>query len=158
MTRLAVVNHLENVFISWLLEMKALDGADGQLIRWPQVYFHEKKHLWYFNGTWNISSAEGKASELPRDLLKYLDVVFGYQSSFPSQVTQEPFFIDGLQIGYYIPNLRERQLQKTLLMLEWKTKNHLTCRESSSSLSEVKSYRALPLPAGGLWPVWKKLP
>lgn len=42
------------------------------------------------------------------DLLKYLDVIFGNQSPFPSQVTQEPFFIDGLQISYYIPNLRER--------------------------------------------------
>lgn len=42
-----------------------------------------------------------------RDLLKYLDVIFGNQSPFPSQVTQEPLFINGLQIGYYVSNLRE---------------------------------------------------
>lgn len=41
-------------------------------------------------------------------LRQYLHIVFRYHGPFPSRVTQKPFFINWLQIGYNIPNLKNR--------------------------------------------------
>ncbi len=45
-------------------------------------------------------------------LPQYLHIVSRNQGPFPSQITQEPFFINRFQTGYNIPNLRKKK--------EWK--------------------------------------
>lgn len=42
-------------------------------------------------------------------LLQYLHIVLRHKGPFSSQVTLEPFLIDGLQIGYNVPGLREKE-------------------------------------------------
>lgn len=86
--------------------IQPLDGASGQLIRQLQVYLDERQmnYLRIVKISHQLLKTHLQAFQ-SRDL-KYLDVILGNQRPFPSQVAHEPFFIDGLQIGYYIPNLQ----------------------------------------------------
>lgn len=85
----------------------------------------------------HLAASPSWCTESHMALSQYLHVVFRNQGPFASQITQEPFVINGLKTSNNIPNLREKEWEVVwmpVLSLDICIRTNATAKKINQSL------------------------